>query len=275
MNVKHHYCFNTFPEIEKRLLQLGIALSGKALTTISVFETDESWQTVHRLMRSIDAFERVETVFDELDPSTAKLLELGSDWFAAYPEPKPDSFGYRNQTYDLEFHCEKCGTGMRQKGPFLMKKAPKWGKRSICHLHWVYGEFFVNDFFVENVAGPFGISTTPVLNLRNEELADTHQLVVDNEVEIDTAHLTGNECSACGVMKYMPDWVGMFPSVQCQTLAPIARTRQYFGDGGSAWKAVVVSQEMFVAMTKLRIKGVTFRPAADRGQPTARMQRDS
>jgi hypothetical protein len=85
--------------------------------------------------------------------------------------------------------------------------------------------------------------------------------VVTDEVEIDARGLPAENCPTCGRVKYLPTSRGFFPAVLGEPTS-LARTIQYFGSGGSAFRPIVARQEIARALSEGKVQGVTVRPVA-------------
>jgi hypothetical protein len=188
-------------------------------------------------------------------------LELVGGWEHGYPQPE-DDFGYRRVTYDGSVGCMACGVGLRQVAPFRMRAEPKWGRRGVMQLHWVSDEFFVRPAVWSTVFEPFGSTCRPVLGPRGDELATVVQLVVDDEVDVVVDGLPRERCGRCGEWKFLPVERGPSPALAAEPSRPVARSRQWFGSGGSAYRMVVVSRDVRRALLDAMVRGVSFRPVA-------------
>ncbi|MBK9260401.1 MAG: hypothetical protein IPM54_11265 [Polyangiaceae bacterium] len=199
----------------------------------------------------------VRTEFTQHEIDSARWLQLAA-WGNGYPQPQ-DLEGYTNVTYDLTHACMKCMHGAVQNAPFRIKGEPKWNRRGIMTLIWVFEEFFVPPAVWETVFKPFGIGCRSVTNRKGIELKTVVQLVVDEEVDVVTDGLTPISCDACGRDKYQ--WVtrGMFPPLVKEPVAAMAKTRQLFGDGWGV-RGVLISQELARALTAHNVRGAEFTP---------------
>jgi hypothetical protein len=163
-------------------------------------------------------------------------------------------------TYDMSDYCRTCGTGLKQKAPFQMKGEPKWGRNSIFQLNWVFDEYFVTPDAWAKVFEPPGIPKRPVLSSKGVELKSVLQLDIDQEAELDVQELHVTACAACGRSKYAPVVRGYSPALMQQPTDSMARSRRYFGSGGSAHKLVLVSQALSQSLVSHGIRGASFRP---------------
>lgn len=243
---------------------MGLVVGDSGLVTFEVHESDKAWPELEGWIAKRKAVDVVTTTFSKKELAEARWLELTPDWHCGYPQPDELNFGYREATYDLTDYCQRCGIGMKQKAPFQMKNEPKWGRRSILQLNWVFDEYFVTGEVWARVFKPHGIDCRPVLNTKGAELKTVVQLVSYQEVGIATAGLSSEEgpCSECGRMKYLPLTRGAFAALTSEPSAMMVKTEEYFGSGSSAHKKVLISQAIARTLMADKIRGVSLRPVA-------------
>ncbi len=144
MKMFHRIAKAATAEMISELIQLGIAVF-QGLPHLLVFEiedSDQRWQSIQRWVVKHDAFLTTRTEFSQDEISTAKWLKLNPQWHHGYPQPNEDEFGYLTATYDLGDYCEQCDIGRVQRAAFQMRGEPKWGRRGMLQLNWVFDEFF-------------------------------------------------------------------------------------------------------------------------------------
>ena len=145
-----------------------------------------------------------------------------------------------------------------------MKGEPKWGKKHVLQLNWIFDEFFVLPDVWESTFEPFDVGCTPVVDHRTgKELQTVVQLDIKTTAA-STLQLTEDQpcelCTRCGRKKYLPISKGLFPSLAETATDHIQKTQEYFGSGASAWKAIVVSSNLFQRITERKLKGVELIP---------------
>jgi len=282
MRVIHRFAFRLSAERRQELVSLGVHPEagvampggGDPFVAVLVPEDHENWP---RLKAKFDLWQvrgSVATEFSKAEIRAARWVELEPAWHYGYPQPREDEFGYLEATYDLSEYCPECGTGKVQKAPFQMKGEPKWGRRSILQLNWVFDEYFVTPDVWESVFQPHGVRCRPVLNRKHAELKTVVQLVVEEQVGIDVGGLASQTCGRCGRVKYLPHTGGFFPPLVNEPSAAMVKTNKVFGDGASAQHAVIISQDIVRAMTNEKVKGASFKPvdggdARPAGRPPA------
>ena len=156
-----HQLSKHWAEDEVRVLkEHGIEVSG-SLEPVIIDEDERYWQ-LKPLLEAWGALDWVGTRFSDQDLERADYLMALPAWQTGYPQPE-GKFGYRSITYDSENFCPNCGLGLRQRGPFRLKKEPNWGKRKMFTLNWVFDEIFVREEIHEEIFRPFGIESRPVV----------------------------------------------------------------------------------------------------------------
>lgn len=200
----------------------------------------------------------VYTEFTPRELDSARWLRLTA-WDNGYPQPQEDQ-KFFEVTFDLTNCCPHCRLGKVQNASYRIKGEPKWGRRGIMTLGWVFEEFFVPPAVWETIFKPFGIPCRPVLNRRGKQLETVVQLVIDEEVDLVMDNLSVQEvCDACGRHKYRYSSRGYHPPLAKEPSGAIAKTRQAFGDGWGI-RAAIVSQELRRAMVAHKIRGAQFTP---------------
>jgi hypothetical protein len=262
MQIIHRIVINSSMEIKRELAALGIVIADSGLVVFEVDENHSSWPAIIGWIARRQAFHLVSTRFTKRELADARWLELIPDWHYGYPQPHEDVFGYRQATYDLADWCDQCGIGMRQKAPFQMRGEPKWGRRSILQLNWVFDEYFVTPHAWSAVFKPHGIGCRPVMNRKGIELATVVQLVIDEEVGIKTEGLAFECCEKCYRIKYLPVTRGPSPPLNEAPTQAMAKTHEYFGSGASAYKCVIVSQDLAGVLMAEKRRGASFRAVA-------------
>jgi hypothetical protein len=252
------------------LQQAGIEpnIIGGDLHSFDIDEGHISWPIVEKLIRDWKAVDVPRTEFSAGELKKAALLQMGPSWHHGYPQPD-EAFGYVELTYDTTQYCATCGIGAFQKAPFRMSREPRWGMRKTLQLNWVFDEFFVTPQAFETVFKPFGIENLPVFHHKNGlVLATVLQLVVPRKTDspIATVGLPTEQCATCRRTKFTPVTRGRFPYVSIPKGVHIAKTKEYFGSGGSAWQAIIISAELYAAITTQKLRGADFTVVADADQ---------
>jgi hypothetical protein len=235
---------------------------GDPYVAVEVDEGHQHWEELHRLFRQWDAGHFVNTEFSKGEVQQAAWLSVVPDWHHGYPQPRELDFGYLEATYDISGYCPECGVGKKQKAPFQMKGEPRWGRRAILQLNWVFDEYFVTPEVWASVFKPHGIASLPVLNTKGKELSTVVQLATGAHVKVDVSGLPFETCSTCGRVKYLPHTRGFFPTLLAEPDSSMVKTNEYFGSGASAHHGVLVSQAIVQALIKADVRGASFKPVA-------------
>ncbi|MDX9724694.1 MAG: hypothetical protein RBU37_28350 [Myxococcota bacterium] len=268
MKVVHRITIRPTSKQRTILQELGLSVppgielpgGGTPLVAMDVEEGHPNWAALDQLFREWGAGDLVSTRFSKDEVLNAKWLVLVPDWHHGYPQPKDGVFGYRQATYALTDWCKHCGIGLRQSAPFQMKGEPKWGRRSILQLNWVFDEFFVTPATWHRVFAPHDIECRAVMNSKGMELETVVQLVVEETVGIQTAALDSECCAQCNRTKYLPTGRGRFPALRGEPSAAMVKTAEVFGSGGRAHHEVLVSQAIAHALLDNEVRGVSLRP---------------
>ena len=144
----------------------------------------------------------VETSFSKAELGQARFLAMYPLAHHGYPQPE-DDFEFMSVTYDPDLYCKSCCVGLRQRAPFLMRNEPRWGKKSILQLNWVFDEYFTKPDAWEKVFKPAGISCRPVLHARSKKILETVvQLQITKSAELYLSAVPFELCKTCGSKKF-------------------------------------------------------------------------
>jgi hypothetical protein len=269
MKIVHRIGLRATPTQRRELESLGVVL--KELPSIAaeevplvisdVAEDHSSWPSVALLLREWRASDVPRTIFTSKELAAASWLRIAA-WHNGYPQPADDD-GYRRVTYDLTNWCPACGVGKAQSGPFRMSGEPRWGRRGIMQLIWVYDTLFVTPAVHAEIFDPAGIRCRPVLRTDGNQLKTVVQLVTEATVDVDTDGLSPEQCIVCNRTKYLPVARGRFPALKEQPQSAMVRSRQYFGSGAAANQLVIVSGALVKSLTAAEVRGAELQPCAE------------
>lgn len=155
MKIKHTITFSDNEEVREALISAGVPLRLENILNVKISEDDPKWPVVAELMKKHKYFEFCTTDFTLNELKSASWLKVTPIWHHGYPQPDRD-FGYLDITYDLAGYCEECGIGAVQKAPFRFSREPKWGRRQILQVNWVFDEYFVTPELWKTVFKPSG-----------------------------------------------------------------------------------------------------------------------
>ena len=236
----------------------GAGING--LVTFEVDEDHEHWSEIAAWVIQRGSFDFVNTLFTKQEINQADWLVVMPSWHHGYPQPDEDNNGYLQATYDLHNYCEMCGMGLKQKASFQMKGEPKWEQKGILQMNWVYDQYFVRPEIWETVFKPFGIPCRPVTDRKGAELKTVLQLDVSEEVDVKTEGLRGEACRLCGRTKLHGVVRGQFPPLICSPKEAMVWSRDYFGSGGSAHHAVMISKDLARVISEAMMQGASLSP---------------
>jgi len=259
MKIVHRISVASTPSVRAQLNSMGIQVNDSGMATFKVSEEDGLWADIKKFLTEVDYVDIVDTIFSKAEISAADHFEIVPGWHHGYPQPRDDVFGFRERTYDLQHYCKLCGVGLIQDSPFQMVGEPKWGRRNIMQLNWIFDEYFVPPEIWEEVFRPREIGFREVVGSKGSALKTVVQLVIEKEVCIDPNGFTLECCVDCRSTKYTPSMRGAFPALAGEFPGPIAKTQQYFGSGASASKRVLVSKNLALTISD-KLNGVSLRP---------------
>lgn len=269
MRIIHRVTENINDDQRRELDSLGIKFVHEGigptagLVVFPIAEDDSSWPTIASFIKQWNSLDIVYTEFNSSELNSAAYLKMSAAWLHGYPKPDSD-FGYLEATYDLKDYCESCGAGAKQIAPFRMKGEPKWGKKHIMQLNWVFDEYFVLPSVWEEVYRPLGIGHRSVLGHRTgKELSTVVQLEIKQTAKstllLDDTYPT-EICKVCNRKKYYPITRGFFPAFAADPSCQIFKTQEVFGSGASAWNAIIVNSEAYRTIEEHKLRGVVFHP---------------
>lgn len=274
MRVIHRVTLVDEPERRSMLASLGVRFGTPESPLVRVLwfdieEADPAWGQLRTIIPKWNIEDgcnpanlgMVHAEFSKRELEAAPFLQVFA-WLNDYPQPSDDC-GYRKLTYDLANYCSTCGIGKTQIAPFRLKSEPKWGKRRIMQLNWVFDEFFVHPEVWEQLFRPVGINCIPVLEHNTgKPLQTVVQLQID---EVATSALSmadqpSEMCSICARKKFVPITGKFFPPFTSKQSGNLFKTQECFGSGASAWNATVASSSVYRAVQGLKLSSMTFVP---------------
>lgn len=262
MEITHRISISDAAEVRRELAALGVHITPGALViAFDITESDVRWPAVRSWVDKRQALDLISTKFTPQEIANAHWLWMIPSWHHGYPQPREQEFGYLQATYDLSKFCHSCGTGKVQRAPFQMKAEPKWGRREILQLNWVFGEFFVTPQLWKAVFEPAGIACREVFDRGERTLQTVVQLVIEEELDLALDEYEPMNCEVCGRAKYAPHVRGLFPPPNMQPKNNAFGSVQIFGSGASANRCILVSQSVSAALRD--VSGVNFWPVAN------------
>jgi hypothetical protein len=215
-----------------------------------------------------------------------------NDWHAIggtshFGYPQPES-GYARETYDLAGYCERCGAGGVQRHPFRFRSEPKASHSQFLQLNWVFDELFVRpevrDVFLRE--GVTGVGFGPALHHRTgRALEGIQQLTIltilppglqteglqtvtckpDNEEarsELAGPKRYPHDYPFCGLVKYHWRQPLVFAPHTFAEAPDIAKSHEWFGSGGAASRAILVSRRVIDLIKARKWRGLRTDPVS-------------
>lgn len=265
MRIKHRFSFRVddstkeivdYLEVNKIKHKVG---RGIPILTFEVFEDNNNWDDLERLMSKHNKHSISECVYSKKEINEAEWYRVRSKWRSEYPQPE-DEGEYKKITYEDSNYCTSCGCGLVQKDSFRLKKAPKWGKKIFLMLNWVEGELFVTDEVANQIMKEDvkGLSVLSVVDHKsNKNLENIKQLKVLNELELgmvssDVDITKVINCTQCQSVKYLLS--GRSPLVFRKEVfndsVDIVKSNEVFGDGLVCLQMILISKHMYDSLCK-------------------------
>lgn len=194
MRIVHRISIAATPEVRAELAMLGVVVGTSGMVTFEVDESHEKWPDLKEWTLKRRAVDITRTHFSKKEVDEARWLVWVPDWHHGYPQPDDGASGYLDATYELADACAQCGIGLKQKAPFRMKAEPRWGRKGVLQLNWVFDEFFVRPDVWETIFKPRGVACRPVIDAKGAELKTVVQLVAEEEVGVAVEGLSAETC---------------------------------------------------------------------------------
>jgi hypothetical protein len=263
MEIKHHIVFNDH-HIDSLIRGMGIEIKNGLISTFDISENDYRWPDLQKFINKHPGEIKdlqLGTRFTPIEMKSANYFALSPNWHFEYPQPEND-FEYLMTTYNSAERCQKCGIGSFQIKPFYLRNAPKWGKRNIGQVNWVFDEYFIsNELKTIFDKEKCDLTCKSVFNYKtNMVFDDIFQLDIIKTIELDMGDvLTYQSCDMCKNIKYFPHTRGFFPK-PLQYDFDIAHSKQYFGDGFRAFHAVLINRRIYNLFNEIGVKGISYIP---------------
>jgi len=259
MRVYHRLSLSVDEEIQQKLLSIGIDIE-IGFNVIEIDEDSSMWIILKNMIDGWHVVDIVDTKFTKTELDNADYLQICPSWHCGYPMPD-DNFEYLNVSFDLSNYSRESGIVRVQKSPIRIKGEPKWGKKHIMQLNWIFDIYFVRPEIWENIFKQFKIETMPVIHYRkNTTLDSVLQLVPQGTVSLDMTGYPYETCLKTGIKKYLPVTRGFFPAIIGECRLNFMLSNEFFGSGASAFNAAIISNALYKEIIKNKIKGVSFVP---------------
>jgi hypothetical protein len=267
MNIIHRVIFNTDQhDVFNYFIRMGIKMNYSGIiSTFEIGENDRKWDSVLKFINDYPSEQifdfQYKTQFSEDEINNANFFAIAPNWHFGYPQPE-NGFGYLKITYNSIMSCNKCGIKPKQIAPFSIKKSPKWGKRNIVQLNWIFDEFFISGNLKLQLERECSKLNFKVVNkFRTKcQLDDIFQLDITQTVDLDMSTVTKFErCKVCNQIKYLPHTRGFFP-YPTDDYFNIAHSIQCFGSGHEARHAVLINKNIYDLFNRIGVIGISYIP---------------
>lgn len=262
MRIVHRISLSVDRKVQTDLWNLGIYI-GIGFESFEIEESNPAWSKLEGLVRQWQAVDVTTTKFSQSELNKAHYLRMCPSWHWGYPQPE-DNYDYLKQSFCLSEYCVQCGVGKKQKAPLRIKGEPKWGKKHILQLNWIFDVFLVLPDVWDMVFKPFSIASIPVIDHASDiPLKTVVQLEPQGVVSLSVDELPYEQCSIKGLPKYEPTTKGFFPSLRSDSNLHYMLSEEYFGSGHAAYKAVIISAKLYKSIIGNKLNGVSFVPLAN------------
>lgn len=215
---------------------------------------------------------------------TTRRYVVGATAHFGYPQPEDQ--GYMEASYDTSDYCDRCGVGALQRAPYRFRAEPKARHSHFLQLNWIFDEFFVRPVVREVLerAGLAGVSFAPAVHHRTgAPLSFLEQLQVHSVLRpaLDTTDLQTVTCKLnneepptplpmqaalryppdypyCGRVKYHWPKVLSFRAEAFIAAPDVVKSSEWFGSGGSASRAVIVSERFATLVEEHGWRGLSL-----------------
>lgn len=216
------------------------------LITFELDESDTRWSQIEELVKNKNALDLCNTIFTKEEILEAEWSRLVTVNERGYPQP--EGTWVRNPI-NYGIYCHQCGI-YEQTASFRIKQEPALGKYEFMTLFWTYAIF----------ATPTVFQTLQSSKIQGYEVWDVliHQTNMASKKisQLFTPHVIASSlqskeleqliCPQCGTTKHPPYNRGVM-YLQRDAMVDnldIIQTHEWFGDGGRAYREVLVSNRV-------------------------------
>jgi uncharacterized protein YwqG len=262
VRIIHRIAGNFSEADQQHLSAMGITVP-QDVGSFEMDEADPRWPAVVAWARVRQPISSTSTRFSAKEVREAHYLTFDSRSTHGYPEPSDGD--WERLVYAPDEGCEKCARGRVQQHPFRLAREPRWGRSDLLQLHWLADQFFVRPEVWARVFQPWGIDCRAVWQVRTGRPLETVvQLVIppgDVPLALD-ASFSHEVCPRCGATKYHVPTRGYFPALTGTVSRPLFTSQEYFGSGGLAFKAVLMTQAFAAWLATQAVHGYRVHPLA-------------
>lgn len=271
MEINHHISFNTsrnldflhtLGELEIEFKSTKIGKEGM-LISFDIVESDTRWETIKSHVSTMADI--VNTIFSTEEILSSEWLRLVPIFETGYPQPETTWVKSRQNYANF---CEECGTFSQVK-PFKIKREPNLRGRHFMSLYWTYALFGTPPLiFTMSAQGITSFESWDVIiqkaDYPSQRIRQIHIPKFATKGFVNETNLRFKICTSCETTKYLPHMRGIMyfePSVFEGIHADIFQTYEWFGDGHSAYREIIVSNKFARLIIKNKWKGVQLKVA--------------
>lgn len=264
MKIKHHIGGNWSSDQVNVFKKFNLKIK-EGIDTVQIEESD----IYFKLQPYLEKWDVLDMRYPEFTKKELKESLLSAkigNHSHGYPMPNVNG-EYLKLTYDLNDYCENCGIGKKQKESFRLKNVPKQGKKRLFSLEWIFDECFVDKNLYNEIFKPLGIKSREVLSYaKNTPFDNTVQLILEEtEEKLNIKDNFTESCHKCGRWKYQPMPQDFYPKYE-NIIAPIFKSKDWFGTGAEARKRIFITQELREKLIEMKIeKSIWYTPTKPDG----------
>jgi hypothetical protein len=230
-----------------------------------ITESDPAWPELKNRIGAAHTY--VGTQFEDSD-------RLNAAWCIIWENHSIESLQFEGRGWHDEYYsdgCPACGSGWRQIKPYKIKKEPKLGKNQFCGFGSGF-ELFCTPLILEEFAkvGIGGFETWPILfGKLGERVKTLSQMIVSAVAEpaiveelVERERYGQTDCPVCGRVWHAHYVRGMLPLRRAALIANVdfQLTNEWFGNGRTARREILVSQRVVRLILENKWKGVWLIP---------------
>ncbi|CAN5839311.1 hypothetical protein BH10BAC2_BH10BAC2_34650 [soil metagenome] len=141
-------------ELVDKLKDYNIDLVPNKFEVVEFYDNEKDFSSIKAVFDLHNIYLDSYSIYTEEEFIKSKVLGMVGDWHYGYPQPEND---YEDLCYDLTDYCKECGIGAKQVKPLRITGEPKWGRRQIFQLNWIFDEYFVKPEIYNEVFKPIEI----------------------------------------------------------------------------------------------------------------------
>ena len=232
-----------------------------------IAEDDPSWPEIKIFLKGDYTYLRTRYTAED---------RLNAEWCIIWDDHSIVSYripqGYAWSEEFFQNQCKKCGSGWKQIAPFRLKQEPKLGKNQFCGFSGGF-ELFCTPLVLEEFSRQSinGFETWPVyLKKKGDEQANNLKQIRVTEIAepaiaeelVEHERYGQTDCVICGQTWHAHYVRGMLPlrKSALKQNVDFQLTNEWFGNGQSARREILVSQRVVRLILENKWKGAELIP---------------